>query len=324
MLIVVTLSLELAIGSLALPVVHAQAKTCRVNTNTLNVRQGPGTDYARIAQWSRGTVVTMTHRNSAATWLFGNGPGFTGWLSAQYLVCSFSTQTLPVDANRVGTRTDAASGGAGQGSDVGASAPIAPGGTVISGPLPLPSGTPIKLPTVVPLLPTVPIVPEPPVADTPIAPPAVSATPTRTPTPEPADTPTPPLSSADLPQDVVDLLYEWDRVHHASDFYLDASELPQVLTGPLLAEQTEDIQTLRDNNCYWEFTDQMTPKIVDWWQPGAGEFYVTQLKRWQGLLYCNGVLDEATSYDSTFYVTYRIVWDGGWRIADRLSVEVVE
>jgi hypothetical protein len=62
-----------------------------------NVRWGPGVGYGIITTISRGTVVGLTHRNPAGTWVRIVLPsGATGWVNASYLQSTIPVSTLPV------------------------------------------------------------------------------------------------------------------------------------------------------------------------------------------------------------------------------------
>jgi uncharacterized protein YraI len=63
----------------------------------LNVRQGPSTSFARIATVDSGTVLQMSHRNAAGTWVRVTLPnGTIGWVSAYYLQTSTPIVNLPI------------------------------------------------------------------------------------------------------------------------------------------------------------------------------------------------------------------------------------
>ncbi|MGZ6347733.1 MAG: SH3 domain-containing protein, partial [Anaerolineales bacterium] len=54
----------------------------------LNVRSGPGTTFNSIGTLEPGTSVSLTGKNSTASWLqidYPAGPGGTGWITAQYI-----------------------------------------------------------------------------------------------------------------------------------------------------------------------------------------------------------------------------------------------
>lgn len=61
----------------------------------LNVRSGPGVRYPVVAVTSRGTTVTLTHRNADASWVRVGLPGGThGWVNAYYLASNLKPFTF--------------------------------------------------------------------------------------------------------------------------------------------------------------------------------------------------------------------------------------
>lgn len=73
------------------------APTATVTAYYLNVRSGPGISYNILTVTTRNTVVTMTHRNAAATWVRVILPsGLQGWVSASYLQSATPFSTLPL------------------------------------------------------------------------------------------------------------------------------------------------------------------------------------------------------------------------------------
>jgi len=76
----------------------------------INVRSGPGTDFASLGTLNPKDVVPLTGRDSSGTWLqieYASGPGSRGWISAGYVQAS-GIDGLPIVAESgqvVGTRT---------------------------------------------------------------------------------------------------------------------------------------------------------------------------------------------------------------------------
>lgn len=66
-------------------------------SNSLNIRSGPGTNYERVGSLSFGERVSVIGRNNSGTWIQID----TGWVSAQYLSWPPATDfmTLPVTSN---------------------------------------------------------------------------------------------------------------------------------------------------------------------------------------------------------------------------------
>lgn len=62
----------------------------------LNVRSGPGVSYNILTTIGRGTVVTLTHRDYANTWVRAVLPnGVTGWVHSYYLNENVPVSSLP-------------------------------------------------------------------------------------------------------------------------------------------------------------------------------------------------------------------------------------
>ena len=64
----------------------------------LNVRSGPGTNYATLGILEANTTVALTGKNETGTWLqiaYPSGPGGRGWVTAAYVQVT-STAGLPV------------------------------------------------------------------------------------------------------------------------------------------------------------------------------------------------------------------------------------
>ena len=68
-----------------------------VTHETLNVRAGPGTSYARVGVLQQGDEVKATGRNGAGTWLaITTADGTEGWVYADYTSLDTAIQSLPV------------------------------------------------------------------------------------------------------------------------------------------------------------------------------------------------------------------------------------
>ncbi len=72
--------------------------TATVTSYGLNVRTGPGPQYARITAVSRGTVLVMLARNPAADWVRVQLPDARiGWVSVYFIAPSVPVANLPVE-----------------------------------------------------------------------------------------------------------------------------------------------------------------------------------------------------------------------------------
>jgi uncharacterized protein YraI len=68
-----------------------------VTHETLNVRAGPGTSYAKVGTLRQGDEVEVTGRNKAGTWLaITAADGIEGWVYAEYTNVDTSVESLPV------------------------------------------------------------------------------------------------------------------------------------------------------------------------------------------------------------------------------------
>ncbi|MBE2271709.1 MAG: SH3 domain-containing protein [Anaerolinea sp.] len=65
---------------------------------TLNIRSGPGTQFARIARLPAGSSASVVGRNTATQWYQINYNGIVGWVSATYfaLPAGTNTSSIPV------------------------------------------------------------------------------------------------------------------------------------------------------------------------------------------------------------------------------------
>ncbi len=74
--------------------------TVSAGAANLNVRTGPGTDYAIVAKAPAGSALSLTARNAAADWLKVLLPtGESGWTAARFLNYSGDIPSLPVETS---------------------------------------------------------------------------------------------------------------------------------------------------------------------------------------------------------------------------------
>ena len=69
-----------------------------VNSQTMNVRAGPGTNYAAIGRLNRGETRAITGKNAAGDWWEFDFEGRKGWVSGS-LVTTTAAETVQVAAN---------------------------------------------------------------------------------------------------------------------------------------------------------------------------------------------------------------------------------
>ncbi len=70
--------------------------TVVVNADTLNVREGPGTNYRVLDRVTRGTSLVVLSRNASGDWLQVRTPrGVVGWVSALYVTPTQRAGALP-------------------------------------------------------------------------------------------------------------------------------------------------------------------------------------------------------------------------------------
>lgn len=82
--------------------VLAQSGVAASVLRNLSLRQGPGTNFNRVAIMGAGTPLVITGRDASGAWLYGStNSGQTGWMFARHVSISFdSIAALPVlDAN---------------------------------------------------------------------------------------------------------------------------------------------------------------------------------------------------------------------------------
>lgn len=104
-------------------------------------------------------------------------------------------------------------------------------------------------------------------------------------------------SLATQPPQAVERYYQ---VRTMSDRSLDDSELQTILLGEALEQQQTVLQTLRDTNCYWIFSNQQI-QFDEWtvFSVNLIEMYVTV--REDADLYCNGERDRGSYTTETLY-----------------------
>lgn len=79
------------------PALPAGQAAAYVNTNTLNVRSGPGLSFTVNTRASRNSVVNLIGRNADGTWVQVRlSNGVQGWVSSAYIVANVAISTLPV------------------------------------------------------------------------------------------------------------------------------------------------------------------------------------------------------------------------------------
>ena len=85
-------------NDVATPTATPQPATGKVNTELLNLRAGPGTNFDKVDGLKQDTIVVITGRSQDDTWLQVNVPilGKSGWVAAQYIDTTADLKKLPV------------------------------------------------------------------------------------------------------------------------------------------------------------------------------------------------------------------------------------
>jgi dipeptidyl aminopeptidase/acylaminoacyl peptidase len=79
--------------------VSAPDRAAVVNVESLNVRAGPGTNYAVVGVLQQNRTIGLTARNEAGDWLqieWTDAPDGYGWVYTALLTTSFTINTLPI------------------------------------------------------------------------------------------------------------------------------------------------------------------------------------------------------------------------------------
>lgn len=94
MMLAVVLLMLMAI----VPAAQAQQATGSVaNVYYLNLRGGPGVEYARVAVLTNGQFLTLVGRNTDATWVqVVAAPNLVGWVNSRYVATATSIFSLPI------------------------------------------------------------------------------------------------------------------------------------------------------------------------------------------------------------------------------------
>ena len=72
---------------------------CTVSGDTLNLREGPGTNYTQISTLSGGTIVSARKCSPGADWLLvETRDQIIGWVNTGFLRCQSDPKTLPIAA----------------------------------------------------------------------------------------------------------------------------------------------------------------------------------------------------------------------------------
>ncbi|MBM7690741.1 uncharacterized protein YvpB [Peribacillus deserti] len=87
----------------------ASAPTYRVNATSLNVRTGPGTNYARIGSLKNGAVIQVIKKESNG-WYRINFNGKTGYVSGEYVTTGTVTSSKRLNVPLVAQRPELPSG----------------------------------------------------------------------------------------------------------------------------------------------------------------------------------------------------------------------
>jgi hypothetical protein len=82
----------------ATPVPQVQEATGKVNTQILNLREGPGTSFEIVDRLQQNTEVVMVGRLADNLWLRVNVPSInkSGWVATEYITTEADVASLPV------------------------------------------------------------------------------------------------------------------------------------------------------------------------------------------------------------------------------------
>jgi hypothetical protein len=70
-----------------------------VNTQTANLRAGPGTNYDRLGSYAAGTTLAVTGKSAAGDWIQVQAPdGITGWMADSVLQVNTDLRRVAVTA----------------------------------------------------------------------------------------------------------------------------------------------------------------------------------------------------------------------------------
>lgn len=106
----------------------------------------------------------------------------------------------------------------------------------------------------------------------------------------------------------------------AADRYLDDSNMDSILTGDALQAQRDSIQTLREQNCYWIFSNRKID-YLSFEMRSETDAIVEVLVRNKAELYCNGALDPGSySVNDPKYARLALTQhEGRWYITSKTS-----
>lgn len=96
------LVIVLALGAAQIAPSYAQGGDATVRPDSLNMRYGPGSEYAAVFKLTRGTVLTLLARDDVpmnGLWVYARTPdGIEGWVSSDYIDVrpDLDLETLPV------------------------------------------------------------------------------------------------------------------------------------------------------------------------------------------------------------------------------------
>ncbi len=79
----------------SVPLVDAATASCTVISDSINVRQGPGTNYAVKSNLKRAAKVTPTAANADRSWIRIRVNGQDGWVNASLVKCDVGLSVLP-------------------------------------------------------------------------------------------------------------------------------------------------------------------------------------------------------------------------------------
>ncbi|MEA3351705.1 MAG: IMS domain-containing protein [Chloroflexota bacterium] len=104
--------------------------------------------------------------------------------------------------------------------------------------------------------------------------------------------------------EIEELIERWDIIHEEADRNWDLSQLDTVLYGAALQQQTDTVNGLIRDNCYWTITELEPSRIEKFDYVDSTTIKVKVYKNWDMDKFCNGV--KTGDEDGYFFALYDI------------------